>query len=111
MARVGLIMSICIFLFAFLLVHGGLTSEARKLNMEKRNKCETMCVAENIRRNDIKGFEKGTNGGLNAPARRSRHAGADQLIAGNGVHVESTSPGHSPGVGHSVGPASNDPNP
>ena len=79
--------------------------------MEKKNECEKLCVTGNLQsknKNNTAGSKM--NARPNAPARRST-AGADQLVEENGVNVQSTTPGHSPGVGHSVGPTSNDPNP
>lgn len=110
MAKVKLIMSICVFILALVLIYGGLMSEGRKLDIEKNSKCE-MCVSIDEKISVLGNLHRSSkaNARPHAPARQS--PGADRLFTDDGVDVQSTTPGHSPGVGHSVGPASNDPNP
>lgn len=86
-------------------------AEGRKLHIAKKESMASSTVEKMS--SPVGSLHRTSNintaGGSKTKGRPS--AVVDQLDTESGLDVQSTTPGHSPGVGHSVGPAGNDANP
>ncbi|KAK9270223.1 hypothetical protein L1049_025799 [Liquidambar formosana] len=120
MAKVKIMLTGAFLLF-LVFSYGITSSEERELKTESNNKCKK-CVTideksvremakssshnpKHFRRNNIAEYEADSR--LTAP---NLIPGVSDPVTEDGGDSRPTTPGHSPGAGHSTGPGSKDPN-